>query len=350
LETGAVLAGRSLQNSEFVLRTENRLDPVFYVGEYTSGTNLKISTYNAGLNVNNSSIVTPVANGIFNFTIPNSNFSVSHFYAPVNASGEAYFLGYSPGTETLYRGLSGQALQSIPLPSGGNNNNGYFGLFNYDNSLWISQWNGQQRAYKIPLSSLSSGNWSEVDTGEYWNAENAATGYQSVIRDGANALDLLTIAPAGYSIENSSTQDLPGGGVLAISQVFKGDGLDSDNWLIYKNGQIVAQKTFNTGAGLSMFHVPDADDNDGFVYFEQMNATITINAQGEITSIAPGSGTTGSTLYKIALSDIQSVLTNATDSTPLATLAGAPNVQTVQVYTRAQLSNGTASSSDIVFI
>jgi hypothetical protein len=119
LETGAVLAGRSLQNSEFVLRTENRLDPVFYVGEYTSGTNLKISTYNAGLNVNNSSIVTPVANGIFNFTIPNNNFSVSHFYAPVNAGGEAYFLGYSSGSETLYRGLSGQALQSLPLPSGG---------------------------------------------------------------------------------------------------------------------------------------------------------------------------------------------------------------------------------------
>jgi Ca2+-binding RTX toxin-like protein len=70
-----------------------------------------------------------------------------------------------------------------------------------------------------------------------------------------------------------------------------------------------------------------SDVEAGFVYFQQLN--ITFDEYGNPTQ-APEA----LTLHRIAVADVASVLADASDSTPLTTLAGADNVQLLGASTR----------------
>lgn len=345
LPTGQVLASTTMGVNQFLVKSLDK-DTQFQIGEIVSG-KLEIKSYDYTLASNSVNLGSPVGSKI-TITPPlqSSWDSYDNYeFAGTLGSGGYLLVGEGSGT-SLYKLASGTTPQAtqIALPPGTYNWIG--NPFVYDGKLWLQANSGDWGTpnWSQTLYQFNNSDWTTVgDEDVFWSAWDVAIGYQSVIRDGNSGFDLLnnpqvvwpTPKPDGFYQEFDPVR-LPDGSLLArVGTSFKDEKLDIgyERWLVIKDGQKIADKVFATssmGLGLRSLQAMD----DGYVYFQQIDASFTGSA-GQVTALQQNAG--GVTLYKIAHDKIASVLRDASDSTPLNTLAGASNVIRVGQYTQAQL-------------
>lgn len=353
LPTGRVLASANMDSAQFLVDAQD-LDTRFQVGAISNG-KLVLKSYDYGLTTTALNLASPKAT--VTITPPAGvswSSSTSFEYAGTLGAG-GYLLVQdwsSTSGNALYKLATGTTPQatSIALPSGSFD---WIGRpFVAGGKLWLRTGSEDlAENWSETLYRLDGTSWTEVDEEAFWNARDTAVGYESVIRDGQFALDLNAL---GWSIKpDHFYQDheairLPDGSLLArVDASFSSEAIDIgfERWLVIKNGKVVADKAFSSATGLGLRSVQTLDE--GYVYFQQIDATFAGGA-GKVTALTQKAG--GVTIYKIALDQVASVLANAADSTPLATLAGAPGVTKVAQYTQAQLPGNAAADGKVELV
>ncbi|MYZ51495.1 FG-GAP-like repeat-containing protein [Malikia spinosa] len=348
LETGAVLGKRALASNEYLLPSIAK-DTSFHICTLSTlaiGSALTVKAYDYGLSTTDATLSNSSATQ--SFTLPaGSNWTSVYGYAPPTATADGYLVTQTwgqPTVNSLYvidKSTGAASLSGASLPAG----DWYGNIFVADGTLWLDTWSNSTQSSSYYKLAAGSTQWVPVSNSDFWNVGDQVKAYQSVVRDGSYAYDLLGLAwpvnPDKFSQEQG--YHLPDGSLLVRATAeFASEALNAgyERWLVVKNGQVVADKAFSsaTGLGLRSLSAPD----DGYAYFQQLDATFTGSA-GSVSAILQHAG--GVTIYKVALDKVASVLANASDGTPLNTLVGAPDVIQVAQYTLAQLP-GDASSSN----
>jgi Bacterial Ig-like domain/RTX calcium-binding nonapeptide repeat (4 copies) len=345
LETGAVLAQRQLADNEFLLRTEDS-DQLFHIGSEVNGT-VTVTSYAYGLDSTDTSIAQVVGQPV-TVTLPTNLVDSTSFYlnqyVPATANSPAYVLGTDVVSQTgtgdqiqyifgpvLYSAQPGGELTQLSVPEG---------VYDWIGGAFVNA-EGNLAVYTGSYASnnsywqLTTEGWASVLESDFWDGWDVATGYRSVLRDGAYALDLRSLVDgSGQSIwyDQDRVEPLTEGGLLVRAEVYSATE-DYELWVVFQNGQVVAEKAFSTDAGFGMRSINDPVD--GYVYFQVVNGQVqrdTVdNTVIGFSQVTDGAATT---VYKIALADVATVL-NAAASTD--TLAGLTGVTQVTSYTRAQL-------------
>lgn len=356
LPTGRVLATTTMGPDQFLVDSLD-LDSKFQVGQISSG-KLILKTYDYGLATTGINLASPIANSTITITPPSGtawSLNASYEYAGTLGSG-GYLLvkngGNTTGIYSLAPGTnSPQATWIASLPSGTYDWTGNF--FASGGKLWLQTSSGQWGTsnWSETLYQLDGSTWKVVDEDQFWNNYDKVTGIYSVIRDGQSAVDLLgltwSVKPDKFYQDQESVRLSDGSLLVRFEAGFSTEalGVGFERWLVIKNGQVLADKAFSTSVGLGLRSLKAMDDN--YVYFQQVDASFTGSA-GSVTALKQNAG--GVTIYKIAIDKVASVLTNASDSTPLATLAGAPDVTKVAQYTQAQLPGAAAADGKLEMV
>lgn len=155
-------------------------------------------------------------------------------------------------------------------------------------------------------------------------------------RIGEIAIDLSVFGPR---VRLRGSVELPGELQLLQLDVKPTDaqtGISFERWVVLdKFGETIADKSFNSGLGLNnglnVRSLRPGGENgvyDGYLYFQQVNASFNLTLGGDVSAVTQESGPT---VYKIPLFNITSALSSAA-----TTLEKAPGVQAVQSYTKAQ--------------
>ena len=352
LATGQKMASRALAVDEYLIRSKDS-DTLFHTYQIADGT-LTIKSYDYSLKATSNSLSAPV--NTISVKVPTginleTSFSIEQLVLPASGKTTGYTIGNAGGTAKIWAATNNGTATEIKLPPAdaetlswiGNAYNSADGLFvqtgwvSYGNSAYW-KWDGSK--------------WTEVDNDTYWNGWSVATGHNSVVRDGAYALDLNTLVGSGYAARTNSdfrgVESLPGGGVLVRASVSRiGADFDHELWVVYKDGKVLAHKEFGSAAGLGLRSVNDPVD--GYAYFQELNATLTEDANGNISAASQTPGNALS-LYKVALSDIARVLQDASDSSPSNLLSGLPGVTKVATYSQAQLGDTAPGSDEVAII
>ncbi len=354
LPTGRVLAS-AMPGSDQFLMSSNDSDTQFQTEQISNG-QLVLKSYDYALTTTALDLASPVATVTVK---PPAGVSwspyASYEYAGTLGAG-GYLLVRSGDTAGVYSltagGNSSQASKVASLPP--DNHDWMDNLFVSGGQLWLQTNSGQWGAvnWSQTFYRLDGPNWTEVNNDTFWNARDAAAGYETVIRDGQFALDLTGLNWSGnpdHFYQEEKSIRLPDGSLLArVTTGFSGESLDIgyERWLVVKDGAVVADKAFASATGLGLRSLKTADDS--YVYFQQLDASFS-GAVGSVTGITQKAG--GLVVYKIALDQVASVLANASDGSPLDTLAGAPDVIKVAQYTQTQLpgdANATNGKIEIV--
>jgi len=350
LPTGRVLASANLTSSQFLLPSQDK-DTSFQVGEISSiqgSYKLAINSYDYSLAATAINLASP--SSTINVNLPAgfnpSTMWVGNYVPPESSSGVGYVTVWNGTAWQLYSASIGGTAALVDLPSGVTS---IGGAFSYMGELYLQTFNSTAEKFYH----RTAGSWSEItNQDDFWRAHDAATGYQSVIRDGQSAVDLLGLnwgaSLPDYCYQEQEPVRLADGSLLVRATTgFTAETIDVgyERWLIVNNGQVVEDKTFSSATGLGLRSLHTADD--GYVYFQQIDASFTGGA-GAVTDINQNAG--GVTVYKIALDKVKGVLENASDSPPLNTLAGAPDVIQVVQYTQAKLPGDASPTNDRVEI
>lgn len=335
LKTGAMLAGRALSKGEFLLPSQDG-DTLFHVGRYGGG-ELTIESYDYGLSASDASVSgTPLSTTTV--TLPegvgSQSWAIDQYI--VGEGGQPGYLsvwhyGVPGGARELY-GIDASGAARIDLPSGiaeyafvGNG-------FVRGGELWLSVFEDGRGSYHR----LTAGGWEPVSSdSDFWDAWGAANGIGTVVRDGDDTVDLLALVPAGHTAQASDhhrVERLEDGSLLVRAEgAALGDPIGYELWAVFGNGQSVAWKTFDTGAGLGLRSLRDSEA--GWVYFQQLDVSLD---GGELVQAEEAL-----TVYRIAAADVARALMAANDpDAPLATLAGAAGVEPVNAFTKTQLAGG----------
>ena len=370
LETGRVMAGRPMMATERLLFS-HAADTTFYIGEI-SGTSFVVRGYDYSLAADGSSLVREI--GSTQTYLPPSGQSAEFFkdvwsYQPPAQVGQpAYFQGsrWNSATNTseplLFRADNDQALRAIPLPAL-DYESAWPGALAEGGFLWLQVYlnesnPGRNLYFKLSVSNSSpqSSSWQSVANGDdYWDVWDRATGAESVVRDGIHAYDLSAFAAPGTIIwrdmdDNSGVRRLPDGKLLVIAEMeppttnARALDIGHQHWFVFESGNAtpVAQKAF-TGQGQALWSVRAPED--GFQYFEVLNVAFQRSGADVIGVTQPAALAT--TLYRVPLSSVESVLASSAAS---PTLAGRPGVETVASFSQSQLSGGRAVSRNEVAV
>lgn len=355
LPTGRVLASTTLGSDQFLVNSLD-LDTRFQIGQISNG-KLVLKSYDYSLATTTVNLAGPVDTTV-TITQPSGTTwspNASYEYAGTLGAGGYLLVKNGGSTNGIYSLASGtnspQASKIASLPPG--SYDWTSSPFVSGGKLWLQTSSGEWGTpnWSETMYRLDGSAWKVVDGDQFWSNYDVAIGFQSVIRDGQSAVDLLgliwAVKPDKFSLEQEPIRLSDGGLFVRVNAGFSTEALDIgfERWLVIKNGQVVADKAFSTSAGLGLRGLQAMDDD--YVYFQQIDASFTGSA-GKVTAFKQNSG--GVTIYKIALDQVASVLTNASDSTPLATLAGAPNVIKVAQYTQAQLPGTAAADGKLEFV
>lgn len=348
LPTGRVLADTTLGSDQFLVNSLD-LDSRFQIGQISNG-KLVLKSYDYSLATTTVNLAGPVGTTV-TITQPSGTTwspNASYEYAGTLGAGGYLLVKNGGSTNGIYSLASGtnspQASKIASLPPG--SYDWTSSPFVSGGKLWLKTSSGEWGTpnWSETLYQLDGSTWKVTDEEKFWSNYDKATGNYSVVRDGQSAVDLLGLAwsvkPDKFYQDQESIRLSDGSLLVRVEAGFSTEalGVGFERWLVIKNGQVVADKAFSTAFGLGLRSLK-AMDND-YVYFQQIDASFTGSA-GSVSALKQNVG--GVTIYKIALDQVASVLTNASDSTPLATLAGAPNVIKVVQYTQAQLP-GTAAA------
>ena len=350
LPSGRVLASASLSSNQFLVDSIDA-DTRFQIGEI-SNRNLVLKSYDGSLSTTAVNLASPVGTTVTIAPPVGTTWSADAHYEYAGSPGSGGYLLVNGlyGQLSLYSLASGAAPRAVEISTPAGNYDWAGNAFVSGGKLWIETdvWgpsNGSQT-----YQQLNGSSWTTVAESDFWNARDAVLGYQSVIHDGDSAIDLLSLNWAGtrpdhFHVDEGYSARLPDGGLLVRVEVgFGGEALDVgyERWLIIKDGAVVADKAFSSATGLGLRSLGNTDD--GYVYFQQLDARFTGPA-GNVTAITQNPG--GVTLYKIALDQVADVLANASDASPLTTLAGAPGVIQVAQYTQTKLPGNAAADGKI---
>jgi Ca2+-binding RTX toxin-like protein len=328
LETGEVLAGRALAQGEFLVPSSDA-DTLFHIGQ-RDGETLTIRSFDYGLSANDASLTgNPESQAILTLPGAVGNLNIDQ-YIPAQGSQSGYLSAWVSGSSS-YRGLfsvaADGAVAEINLPVGVSSTAWIGNGFVMDGELWVSAYLNNQGSYHR----LTSTGWQTAGTEQdYWEARDVAILAATVVRDGAQALDLMTLVSPGQFAQvwdEDRVELLPDGSLFVRAEVsdLSGDA-DYELWAVKDSTGAVVSKAFDGAGGFGLLRSV-SDVEAGFVYFQQWN--ITFDEYGNPTQ-APEA----LTLHRIAVADVASVLADASDSTPLTTLAGADNVQLLGASTR----------------
>jgi Ca2+-binding RTX toxin-like protein len=342
LETEAVLAGRALAADEFLVPSADA-DTLFHIGQ-RSGQAVTIKTYDYGLSASNASVSgSPVQQVTLTLPAGVGKVSVDQYIA---AQGDqpgflsAWVHGTSAGRAVFLVQADGQV---VPMDLPPNASSAWIGnAFLLDGGLWVSvyQNSGGQGSFFRQVA----GQWQTVDQGDFWDARDFVTQTNTVVRDGADVLDLMTRVPVGHVArvwDEERVERLSDGSLLVRAEVSSLDDADYELWAV-KDGTGVVSKGFDSATGFGLRTVLDAEA--GFVYFQQVDISFDDNDQ-------PVQGTQPLTVHRVAATEVKSVLADASDGTPFDTLVGAPGVVQVGSFTRELLrGDKTLTSTDIVLV
>ena len=349
LETGTVLAARGMDPNEFLI-TSRSSDTLYHIGTL-EGSTLTIRAYDFSLGATQVSLSTEVGAPV-TLTLPNAKgyYSIDEYipsaYGP---DGKAYVLASywdnatQSSVEMLFAGTDQGMLEPIPLPETVLSWTDY--LLGYNGAIWIKTANEKwgQPDFEEAFFCLADNSWLAVDRDAYWDAWSAATGNHSVVRDGIHALDLLTLVPADSRIEVNEEYlaSLPGGGFLIQADEWAPQNpVSSERWLVFKDGLIVGDKSFNDEVGYRIRSVLDTEE--GYVHFQYLNATLSTDGIAQAADPAL-------TVYKIALNDLAAFLSNPA-STSLSLLDAAGIVE-LQSFSQAELTDAASlDAGDVVIV
>lgn len=349
LETGSVLQGRSLAYNEFLLPTQNA-DSTYHIGSVANGI-LTIRSYAYGLDVTSAQLNTPL--NTTNFVLPaglnleatNMQLSVQQ-YIPATAESAAYLItnGWDAYTSTYGTSLFNLTKSTkIALPT--QNFEWAGNAFIYGSELWLETSAGQYDTstwwQKHWMLDSAQNQWVPESDKYFWNLRDAVVAPESVVRIGSAAVDLLPLVGGEGTIiymGNSPTADLGNGTVLIRVEVMPPDNpIGHEHWLVLDaTGTVLTHKAFDTNTGIALRSM--LSPNDGFIYFQQLNATLGMNADTGLPTVAQNSEAALS-LYKIAISDITTSLQNASDNTPLDSLSLDPHAILINTFSQAAINN-----------
>lgn len=263
----------------------------------------------------------------------------------------------------MFKAAPGTALQAIALPPANYQSTWVSDVIVDGGFFWVQVSTNQQGPnrnlyYKLStvVANPTSASWQPVDKEDYWDAWDIQVGNSSVVRDGSFAYDLSTLLPPGarsWVDENyGNVQRLPNDKLLVMVEVEPPSSSSSaidigyEHWFIFHNGSQtpVAQKGFSEGQGPSQWSVREPDE--GFIYFQVVNVAFQ-RSGSEIIGITQAT-TPATTLFRIALSDVESVLIGAAAS---ETLVSRPGVQQVMSFSQSQLAGGaTVVSNEVALL
>ena len=354
LETGVVLAGRSMASNEFLMASRST-DTLFHIGTL-EGSTLTVSAYDYGLGATQSSLMDEVGSGIsFTFATSVEGYTFYEYLPPsAGLGGKAYLLASywdgakSASVEVLFRSNAQGLMELVPLPAGILGWTDY--MVEYEGAVWLKTSNEKwgQPGFKevyFRLDSASS-DWVEVTQEDFWDAWDSAQGADTVVRDGEFVLDLITHMagklPDGYSLEVDHITALPDGGLLVQIDVEPAGGIDYHHWLVFKEGKVTAEKGFSSPVGYTQWIMETV--GDGYVYFGVVNATA-ILVDGKVTGFIQQEASDAVQIYRVALRDIESALNNAGD-----TLVGVSGVEAIEDYSKRQLTGVADLGSEKIVV
>lgn len=355
LPAGRVLASATLGTSQFLVNSLDA-DTQFQIGEISSG-KLVLKSYDYTLATTAVNLASHVGTTVSIAPPTGTSWNSGSGFEYAGALGSGGYLlartwdgAQNKNVFSLYSLTTGATAQAMKIASPPGTYDWISNAFVSGSKLWLQASTGQwgTAGWGQKFYQFNGSTWSTVYAeDDFWSARDTAVGYESVIRDGQSAFDLMaltwpTAKPDGFYQETDPVR-LPDGSLLArVSANFSNEKLDIgyERWLVIKDGQKIADKAFSTSIGLGLRSLKAMDDD--YVYFQQLDASFTGSA-GSVTALKQNAG--GVTVYKIALDKVASMLANASDSTPLDTLVGAPGVTLVAQYTQAQLP-GDASATN----
>jgi Ca2+-binding RTX toxin-like protein len=344
LETGTVLAGRALAQGEFLVPSSDA-DTLFHIGQRTDQT-LTIRSFDYGLTTSDGAVSgDPVSQQTLILPAGVASLTIDQ-YIPAQGT-QAGFLsvwvdGAGGGRRLFSLNADGQAVQ-IDLPPGVNTSAWIGNGFVLDGALWVSAFQQNQGSFYRRVA----GGWETVsDAGDFFDVRDFVIQAATVARDGIDALDLMPLVSAGQVARvfyEDRVERLPDGSLLVRGEVvdLAGD-TDHEIWVV-RNSEGIVSKQFDSAVGFGLRSVFDRES--GFVYFQQLNVSMD-ESSGQLSQTDPAV-----TLYRIAVADVRAALADASDGSPLDSLAAAQGVVSLGSYTRSQLSGGrTLAATDIVLL
>jgi Ca2+-binding RTX toxin-like protein len=331
LETGTVLAGRALTPGEFLVPSSDA-DTLFHVGQ-VNGSTLRIDSYDYGLAASDASLLAaPLKTVTLSLPTNAANFVIDQYIPPQDVDQAGFLSARNtqlPGSgRSLFRiDASGQTtlLENPPDASSAWIGN----AFVLNEELWVSAHQKNQDSYYR----LTADGWVLItDHDEFWDARDFAIQIKSVVRDGAGALDLIALLPKGqvaHVWDEDRVERLPDGSLLVRVKAYGygPGGVEYELWAV-KDGDDVVYKDFTSGPGGWGLLRSVRDFEPEFVYFQQLN--LTFDEDG-----LPVQPDEALTFHRIAVSDIKSALMDASDETPLSTLADAKGVALLMTVMRS---------------
>ncbi len=315
LDSGSVLAGRSLAADEYLISSWGP-DSLFHIVRVEGG-QLNVTAYSHARGVDAASLQAPVGAGV-TLTLPegwalHGNVWVDQ-YIPPQADGAAYLLGRVWNAETasstaeLYRAMPDGTTQPVALPGGTWGHETWHELHAFDGRLWLHTYNnasGEQAFFR--LDPQAGSDWQVVDGSLFWEIDQWLTGWSGQLWTRGETLDLLAEVPPGYmlDLEDDGIFHLPDGQWLVRAEAYAEGRASYDQWLLLDaSGQVLARHAFSSQSELPTRTVYAHDDN---LYFQQLNASFDLDGMGALVDVRQDDAP-ALTLYRIDQADVASVL------------------------------------------
>jgi Ca2+-binding RTX toxin-like protein len=358
LETAEVFYHFNLDTNEKFIKAWNNTATNFYTEIRTNNT-ITVKSYDFGLGANSQPTTQTYT---FGNQVNLENGWTSEII--VSTTGEKYFFDSQSSGPTIYK-LNDQTSQadlvrSFQFPDADQEwiDHGFFKndvlWFKLNDNFVNGNWSEYYYSYN-----LKTGVQTTISYDDFWNNWSNEANPDALYRIGDTVVDLSKF---GQYVEIKGTAEISNNLHLLQLSIYpsSNNGVDYERWVVLDDsGNIVADKSFNSSTGYNVRSLSDNEVHNGYLYFEQVNATFSFSG----TTVTNVTQLTTPTVLKVALSDIPLLLAtagNTLDSSPLVSVAlspttksqfiGAPNEELVvfQAFVPVSDITGISSGSNIV--
>lgn len=344
LETAEVFYHFSLGPNENLIRNSTNTATTFFT-ETRTGSTLTLKSYDFGLNPTSQASTQ-------SYTLTNQanlngweNSWVSDLL--VSSNGDKYLSVAQSGGAAIYKlndaTNNTTLVTSFNRPDPGSSEWIGNSFLDEKGDLWLqlgdnhseNSWTEEFFSYNLKTNVLTSRNDSE-----YWDKWEVFGHAEPFYRVGETVIDLSKFGPYVDLIGSVDISDDLHLLQLSINPSAN-SGVDYERWIVLNNnGGIVADKSFNSVTGYNVRTLGDNEVHNGYLYFQQVNATFTVSGSN-VTNVTQA---TTPTVFKVALADIPFLLATAG-----STLELHPSVLTAQLPPSKSQFMGNYSENLVVF-